>query len=145
MKAWRIGLVTLATGLAISGCSSPPPPPPAPAPVVSYDGTYTGTLTLTGVGAGVPRVGCAANPQFMVQVAQNAFSYAQPHPRATIKAPGFPTTNATATYAAAVAQDGSFSGQSQLGGTIAGSIKGGHMTGNVEGLECVYTFAADRG
>jgi hypothetical protein len=145
VDAWRIGLATLATGLALGGCSPPPPPPPPPAPLVSYDGAYTGTVKLTGVGAGVPRVGCATSPQLMVQVQNNTFTYVQTHPKATVRAPGFATTNATASYTAAIAQDGSFSGQSQLAGTISGTIKAGHMTGNIEGLECVYTFTADRG
>jgi hypothetical protein len=145
VEAWRIGMATVAIGLAIGGCTPQPPPPPTPAPVVSFDGTYTGTVKLTGVGAGVPRAGCATNPQMVLQVSKNAFTYTQTHPKATVSAPGFSTINATATYTAAIAQDGSFTGQSQLAGTISGSIASGHMTGNIEGLECVYAFTADRG
>ncbi len=135
----------MATGLAIGGCTPTPPPPAPPAtPAVSYDGTYHGTVTLTDSGPGVPRIGCATAPQMTVQVTNNHFTYVQPHPKATVSAPGFQTTNADADYAATVAPNGNFSGQSQLAGTISGSIQGGHMTGTIEGLECVYSFSADR-
>jgi hypothetical protein len=135
VKAWWIGLTTLATGLALIGCAAPPPPPPA-APVVSYDGTYTGTLTLTGVGAGVPREGCATSPRLTLQV--------KAHPTANVTAPGMPTVSATTTYTVAVAQNGTFSGQSEVSGTMTGAIAGTHMTGSVEGIVCVYSFTADR-
>ncbi len=144
MAGWRIGMATLATGLAIGGCTPPPPPAPPPKPTVSYDGTYTGTVTLVNVGAGVPRIGCAAPPQVTLQVKNNAFTYVQTHPKATIKAPGFPTESATTTYTVAIAQNGSFSGQSEVSGTMTGTITGGHMTASIEGIECVYSLAADR-
>jgi hypothetical protein len=143
VKAWRIGLATLATGLALGGCAAPPPPPP-PAPVVSYDGTYTGILTLTGVGAGVPREGCATSPQLALQVKNNAFTYVQAHPKANVSAPGMPTVSATTTYTVAVAPNGTFSGQSEVSGTMTGAISGTHMTGTIEGIVCVYSFTADR-
>jgi hypothetical protein len=150
VKAWRIGLAASATGLvlaalALGGCTPTPPAPPPPAPAVSYDGTYQGTVTLLNVGAGVPRIGCQTAPQIALTVKNNSFTYVQTHPQATISAPGFPTTNATATYAVTVAPNGSFSGQSQLSGTMSGAITGTHMAGKIEGLECVYSFTADRG
>ncbi len=143
MKATRIGLATLVTGLALSACAPPPPPPP-PAPVVSYDGTYNGTLTLSGVGAGVPQEGCATSPQLTVQVRNNAFTYVQPHPNSNVTAPGMPTVSATTTYTVAVAPNGTFSGQSDVSGTMTGAISGTHMTGTIEGIVCVYSFTADR-
>ncbi len=142
MKAWRFGLATLATGLALSGCAPPPPPPPAPA--VSYDGTYQGTVMLTGVGAGVPREGCATDPRIALQVKNNAFTYVQGHPNSNVTAPGMPTVSATATYTVAVAPNGSFSGQSDVSGTMTGMISGTHMSGTIEGIVCVYSFTADR-
>ena len=135
MEAWRIGLATLATGLAIGGCTPQPPPPPA-APAVSYDGTYQGTVSLTNVGAGVPRAGCATTPQMVLQVKNNAFTYSQPHPNMT----GVGTT----TYTVTIAPNGSFSGQSQVTGTMSGTVSGTHMAGTIDGIECVYSFAADR-
>ncbi len=144
MEAWRIGLAALATGLALGGCATPPPPAPAPAPAVSYDGTYTGTLTLAGVGAGVPREGCFTNPQITLQVKNNAFTYVQTHPKANVTAPGMATVSATTTYAVAVAPNGTFSGQSEVSGTMTGAISGPHMTGMIEGIVCVYSFTADR-
>ncbi len=144
MAVWRIGAATLAAGLAIGGCTPAPKPAPPPAPTVSYDGTYTGTVSLTNVGAGVPRVGCATAPQMTLQVTNNAFTYVQTHPKATITAPGFPTESGTTTYTVAIAQNGSFTGQSDVSGVMSGTITGGHMTGSIEGIECVYAFAADR-
>ncbi len=113
--------------------------------MVSYDGTYIGTVTLTGVGAGVPRQGCITNPQVTLQVKNNAFTYVQTHPNSNVTAPGMQTVSATTAYSVAVAQNGSFSGQSDVAGTMTGSIAGTHMTGMIEGIVCVYSFAADRG
>lgn len=144
MKAWRIGLATLATGLALNACAPPPPPAPPPAPAVSYDGTYRGTLMLTGVGAGVPREGCATNPQMVLQVSNNAFTYVQTHPNSNVTAPGMQTVSATTTYTVAIAPNGSFSGQSEVSGTMSGTISGTHMSGMIEGIVCVYSFTADR-
>jgi hypothetical protein len=130
MTAWRIGMATLATGLAIGGCTpAPPPPPPAP-PAISYDGTYQGTVTLTNVGAGVPRIGCAAPPQMVVQVRNNAFTFVQPHP--------------TTTYTVSIAQNGTFNGLSEVSGQMMGTIAAGHMTGTIQGIECVYSFTANK-
>jgi hypothetical protein len=143
VEAWRIGLATLATGLALSGCAPPPPPPP-PAPVVSYDGTYRGMVTLTDSGAGVPREGCITVPQIVLQVKNNAFTYTQVHPKANVTAPNMPIESADAIYTVSIAPNGTFSGQSQLSGTISGVIAGTHMTGTIEGLVCVYSFSADR-
>jgi hypothetical protein len=143
VKAWRIGLATLATGLALGGCAAPSSQPVSAAPAVSYDGTYTGALTLTGVGAGVPREGCATSPQMTLQVKNNAFTYVQPHPNSNVTAPGMPTVSATA-YTVAVAPNGTFSGQSDVAGTMTGAITGTHMTGTIEGIVCVYSFTADR-
>jgi hypothetical protein len=143
VEAWRIGLATLATGLVLGGCTPPPPPPP-PAPVVSYDGTYVGTVTLTGVGAGVPREGCVTNPGLTLQVKNNAFTYVQTHPNSNVTAPGMATVSATTTYTVAVAPNGSFTGQSEVAGTMSGTISGTHMSGMIEGIVCVYSFSADR-
>jgi hypothetical protein len=139
VKAWRIGLATLAIGLAIGGCTpQPPPPPPAPPPpVTTYDGTYQGTVKLTNVGAGVPRKGCATTNKIVLQVKNSAFTYAQPHPNMT--------GNGTTTYTVTIAPNGSLSGQSQLSGQITGTVSGTHMAGTIDGIECVYSFTADRG
>lgn len=163
MNAWRIGLAIMvtglgATGLGLTGCAPPlPPPPPAPVaaptgPAVSYDGTYRGTIKMTGTGAGVPIGGCNTSPRFTLQVANNAFTYQQPHPNERVSATGNPSVdpkinalnNSRAVYVATIAQNGTFSGQSQVAGTIAGSIVDGHMAGTIEGIVCVYAFTADR-
>jgi hypothetical protein len=143
MTAWRIGMATLATGLAIGGCTpAPPPPPPAP-PAISYDGTYQGTVTLTNVGAGVPRIGCAAPPQMVVQVRNNAFTFVQPHPNSTVAAAG-PGASQTTTYTVSIAQNGTFNGLSEVSGQMMGTIAAGHMTGTIQGIECVYSFTANK-
>ncbi len=144
MRIRRIGLATLATGLVLGGCTPPPPPPP-PAPVVSYDGTYRGTVTLTGVGAGIPREGCVTDPKLVIQVSRNAFTYVQSHPKSDVTAPGVQPVSATTTYSVKVAPNGSFSGQSEVAGSMTGTISGTHMAGTIEGIVCVYSFTADRG
>ncbi len=144
MKAWHIQTATMAIALAIGGCTSAPPAPAA-APAVSYDGTYTGSVTLTDVGAGVAVAGCVTPPRLTVQVKNNTFTYVQPHPGATISEPGTPSgASETTTYMNTIAPNGSFSGQSEMAGTMSGVISGTHMSGQIEGLECVYTFTADR-
>jgi hypothetical protein len=148
VTARRIGLAALATGLAaglaIDACTPAPPPPP-PAPAISYDGTYQGAVVLKDIAAGVASVGCAPNPHLVLQVKNNAFTYVQPHKSDLLSTtPGTGKGVASAIYTVAIAQNGSFGGQSQEAGTIAGVISGTHMTGTIEGLECVYSFTADR-
>jgi hypothetical protein len=132
---------TLATGALLAGCAqtAAPPMPTAAAPAISSDGIYRGTITLTGAGAGVPGQGCATGPAMVLQVRHNAFTYTQAHP--DLVAPGLGTTSYTGT----VAQGGGFNGQSALGGSITGTIAGSHMAGTIDGVECVYSFTADRG
>ncbi len=143
MKAWHILTAIMAIAPAIGGCT--PPPPPMPAPTAAYDGTYTGKVTLTDVGAGVAVAGCVTPPNLTLQVKNNAFTYVQPHPGATVSEPGTPSgASETTTYMNTVAPNGSFNGQSEMAGTMGGVITGTHMTGQIEGLECVYTFTADR-
>jgi len=149
VKHGRMGYLVAAMGLVLAGGGlagcvprAPAPPPPAPAaPALSYDGTYRGTVRLSGLGAGVPAQGCATDPNIVLQVQNNAFTYSQPHPQAATSGPG---GSATVVYAVAIAPDGSFSGQSQVSGTMTGTVQGGHMSGTINGLECVYSFFADR-
>ena len=142
MNAWRTGYLIAAGVLALSACApqKAAAPPMASAPATSYDGIYKGKVELAGLGAGVPAAGCATSPSITLQIQNNGFVYSQAHPNAATTGPA----SATTTYTVAVAPDGSFSGQSQLSGTMSGTISGTHMSGTIDGLECVYSFSADR-
>jgi hypothetical protein len=134
--------------LAVAGCAAssftPVPAPTPPAPSVSFDGTYQGSVALTGVGAGVPSVGCVTNPQVTLQVRNNAFTLSQAHPNDKGAGTAAETAETTTTYAVTIAPNGTFGGQSQVGGSVTGVISGTHMTGTIEGLVCVYSLTADR-
>jgi hypothetical protein len=125
--------------VAIAGCSPPPPSAAsgatAPQPAVSWDGAYRGTVQITGLGSGIQRQWCETDPQMVVQVTDNKFGYAMPHPNT----PGNPTM----VYSAAIGPDGSF--RSEIGaGVMTGRVTGVHMTGLIDGSACVYSFAMDR-
>jgi hypothetical protein len=139
-----MGSASLAIALAIGGCAAPTPPRKPAAPAVSYDGMYHGTVAVTGVGAGVPPAGCATDPHIMLQVRNNAFTYSQAHPNDNGAGAAAETAETTTTYSVAIAPDGRFSGQSQVGGSITGVVSGTHMVGTIEGLVCVYSLTADR-
>jgi hypothetical protein len=133
----RLRMLALAT--IVCACSNAQPPPPAPAqPAVSYDGRYVGTIRLVSTVAG--QNWCETPPSLTVVVNGNAFSYTLPHPNLPHEA--FYNPN----FAIHVAPDGSFRGP---GGdldyaSMAGRIAGTHMTGQIEGADCSYEFAADR-
>ena len=133
---WRMKSAALILALSISACAAQPEISPAPAAPVSYDGQYQGTVTLTGVASGADRNWCEVPPQFAVQVTGNGFSLSQPLPNL----PGYKA----ATYTAKIGQDGIFQGQSNTTGVIAGQIRGGTMTGTIDGVGCAYQFTASR-
>ena len=131
-------LVALLAATTIVGCTpaqSPPPTAAAPAAAVSWDGTYRGTVQITGLGSGTLRQWCDTDPQIVFQVSHNAFSYAQPHPNAP--------NNPTPVYAATIAPDGTFN-TTLASGTMRGRVTGTHMSGEIDGSVCVYSFALDR-
>jgi hypothetical protein len=130
-------LIAVLAATTIVGCTpaqSPPPSAVAPA-AVSWDGTYRGTVQITGLGSGTQRQWCETDPQIVFQVSNNAFSYAQPHPNAP--------NNPTPVYAATIASDGTFR-SSLANGTMTGRVAGTHMSGEIDGAVCVYSFALDR-
>jgi hypothetical protein len=130
-------LIALLAATAIAGCTpaqSPPSSAVAPA-AVSWDGTYRGTVQITGLGSGTQRQWCETDPQIVFQVSNNAFSYSQPHPNAP--------DNPTPVYAATIASDGTFR-SALANGTMIGHITGTHMSGEIDGAVCVYSFALDR-
>jgi hypothetical protein len=126
--------------LMVTGCAGPMGvihggAVPAAA-VRSFDGSYSSTIRVTSsADAAKGTAWCDTPGQPIVTVANGQFSYALPHPNV----PG----NATTSFPATMAQDGSFSGQ-VVDGTISGQVKGTHMEGSINGQACVYTFAGDR-
>lgn len=140
--------------VAVWGCSRPAPPQPATPlatslaapPAASYDGHYQGTVKVSAVSFGTDPQTCAVDPPFAMDVRNNAFVYVQPHPQIAGTAPGLTAANTTTTYHGSIAPDGTVSGTSDIyGGTIAGHVAGTHMGGQISGVLCSYTFAADRG
>jgi hypothetical protein len=132
-------LRVLGVAAIVCGCSSAQPPPAVPAqPAVSYDGRYVGTIRQ--VSSALVQGWCDTPPPLTLVVNGNAFSYTLPHPNL----PHEPFFNPN--FAVHIAPDGSFSGP---GGdldyaSMAGRITGTHMTGQIEGADCSYEFAADR-
>ena len=139
MKFASIGLSFAAAAAILSGCgqatTTRPVATAVAVPAVSWDGTYRGTIQITGVGSGVQRPWCQTDPQMVVQVTNNAFRYAMPHPNAP--------DNPTPVYAATIGPDGIF--KSQIGsGTMSGRVDGTRITGAIDGSVCVYAFSMDR-
>jgi hypothetical protein len=140
MNASQLKAGLAITVLALAGCTPTPGAPtgtaaPAPAAAVSWDGTYRGTVQITGLGSGTMRQWCETDPQIVFQVSNNAFSYAMPHPNAP--------DNPSPVYAATIASDGTFS-TTLASGTMRGHVSGTHISGEIDGSVCVYSFALDR-
>lgn len=149
--SYRLGIEGMLSGrtrscllvllLLFGGCAGPmgPPrlPPPPPPPVVTFDGSYQNTIrTLTSFGSGKDQSGWCSSPgQPIITVADGTFTYAVPHPNL----PG----NATPTFMATMAQDGSFYGAS-VPGTLSGSVNGSRITGRIDGSGCLYEFSGNR-
>lgn len=130
---------TLALATIVCACSTAQPPPAPPAqPAVSYDGHYVGTIRS--VVSVQNQTWCETSHSLAISVTGNAFSYTLSHPNL----PHEPFYNPN--FAIRIAPDGSFNGP---GGdlaiaTMTGRIAGTHMTGQIDGTDCSYEFAADR-
>jgi hypothetical protein len=142
--------VYLALGGAVWGCSSPSTSPTGENAIAkpmstSYDGPYEGTVQFSYVGSGGVPSECAVDPRLSLQVANNSFTYVQIHQNLAGTAPALTGQSTTATYNATIAPDGTIAGNSgDLNGTIQGRVAGPHMSGQIAGLMCGYTFTADR-
>jgi hypothetical protein len=128
-------------------CAGPAPlaePPAAPRAAVSYDGRYEGTMRVTG-GPGTasnPSL-CGTPPRVSIEVRNNRFTLAVPHPDA--EATPSLRDRATPTYDATIRPDGSITGMSNdTGATMDGRVSGTRMNGQVYGLLCYYEFTALR-
>jgi hypothetical protein len=131
------------------GCSGPVPSKSSGStvavPAVSYDGHYEGTVTVSAVSSGTDPQTCAVAPQLALDVRNNTFVYVQPHPKIAGTAPGLTAENTTVTYNASIAPDGTITGNSgKFTGTMAGQVTSTHMTGQISGVLCSYTFTAER-
>jgi hypothetical protein len=139
MNRSACGLGLLVAAVLLAGCvpqtKRASSTGPAAVPSVSWDGTYRGSVQITGLGSGIQKSWCETDPQMVVQVTGNAFSYAMPHPNAP--------DNPTPVYSATIAPDGAFS--SQIGtGLMSGRVIGTRMSGTINGSVCVYSFALER-
>jgi len=133
----RVSVLVGAVALAewASGPKTQPGGAATSAPAVSWDGTYRGTIQITGLGSSVQRNWCETDPQMVVQVTGNSFTYAMPHPNV----PDDPTP----VYSTTIAPNGVF--RSEIGsGVISDQVVGSHMFGIIDGSACVYAFSADR-
>jgi len=138
----------LALGVAAWGCSSPPPvsadPGAAAEPLPSFDGRYQGVVQLAASGNGGWAFQCATDPRISLQVANNAFVYVQPHRNLEGTSPYLTAEVTTTTYNGAITSDGTVRGTGTRNGTISGRLTGTHMSGEINGLLCHYTFTAER-
>ena len=141
-------LACLGPGILTWSCAAPPRPAASDSVVTSqpatYDGHYQGTVRLIGAGSGIDPEQCATDPHLALDVARNQFVYEQTHPRVAGSSPGLTAASTSMVYPAAIGPDGTFAGSSQKGGSISGTITGRHMTGDIQGLLCRYSFSADR-
>lgn len=138
MKVSQITVIFIGA-LALVCCTSEPKTQPSgavtSAPAVSWDGTYRGTVQITGQGASIQRNWCETDPQIIVQVTGNSFTYAMPHPNVP--------HNPTPVYSATITPDGNFRSE-MVSGVISGQVVGNHMSGTINGSACIYAFSADR-
>ena len=135
----QVRLCPMVLLLIVAGCAGSMGtirPDTAAAPITAFDGSYRNTISVTSSATVAQGTSWCDTPgQPVITVANGQFSYAVPHPNM----PG----NATPIFQAAMAQDGSFAGNSN-GGTISGQVRGTHIEGNIDGAGCRYTFAGDR-
>jgi hypothetical protein len=116
----------------------------APQPV-SFDGRYEGVVQLSGAASGTDPRNCATEPRISFEVKNNSFVYAQQHPKVAGTAPGLTESVTTAVYNATIAPDGTITGNSgDVGGAMTGQATGNHISGQINGLLCGYTFTAER-
>ncbi len=134
-RLWALSLMLIVGGCAGS-MGTMRENPPAPPPITAFDGAYRTTLRLTSAfGSSQVTTWCQSPGQSTITVANGQFTYALPHPNV----PG----NATPTYTATMAEDGSFSGEI-VAGTISGRVQGRHIEGRIDGSACVYAFSGER-
>ncbi len=142
-RDWLTRLLALGCAIAIGGCAAGTPTTLANAvpatPGISFDGLYQGSIqvTATSAASAMQRSWCETDSHVTLQVTNNAFSYAPPHPNLSPDVP-------TSVYSASIAPDGSFAAVSEQQTTMNGKVTGTHMTAVINGLACVYSLTADR-
>ena len=138
--------LSLVVGISTSGCDGPRSqvqPAASPATAISFDGRYEGTVRVTGASLGMTRSNCATSARISVEVKNNQFALATPHPEAVASAPSL-ADRTTPVYDATIRPDGTIVGASQTNATMQGRISGSRMSGQIFGLLCYYEFTADR-
>jgi hypothetical protein len=134
----RSRLCTMVVLLVIGGCAGPMGTihsnPPLP-PVTSFDGSYRSTIKTTHPFVGQVNTWCDTPGQPIITVRDGQFAYTLPHPNVSV--------NLDLTFAATIAQDGSFYGEN-VTGSISGRVDGTHMEGKIDGSGCVYAFTGNR-
>jgi hypothetical protein len=145
VKAGPGSIPTMAILLALGACSSESAKRSAqPAPIaapVSFDGIYRGKILVSSHHLGGPNSNWCDTPQAIsLSIQHNAFKYLLAHPNL----PPDPDLSPTIEVAS-ISSDGSFKGFPLDGGPeMVGSITGSHVEGKIRGLECAYTFTAER-
>jgi hypothetical protein len=134
-------------GIAVSGCAGPAQQiqsAAGPSVSSSYDGRYAGTVKVTGGSVGMSARDCETPQGISIDVKNNQFSLAQPHPNVGESTPSL-REKTTPVYNATIRSDGSIVGTSgNSTATMVGRISGTHMSGQINGLLCYYEFTADR-
>jgi hypothetical protein len=140
MAGSRAAWCTVSLLLMVAACAGPMgtinPGPVAAPPSTAFDGSYRSSIRITGGSASAQGQGWCQTPgQPMITVRDGEFSYALPHPGV----PGGPTP----VFQAAMAPDGSFSGQG-VGGSLSGRVTGSRIEGRIDGQGCIYQFSGYR-
>ena len=142
-RNWRNRLIALGYVIGLGGCAAGAPAPLSNAvpatPSISFDGSYQGSIqvTSTSSASAMQRNWCETDSHVVLQVTNNTFSYALPHPN-------LPRDVPTSVYSTSIAPDGSFQAVSDQQTTMTGKVIGTHMTAVINGLGCVYSLIADR-
>ena len=106
-------------------------------PIPSFDGLYSGSIRIRNGSSSPPSDWCATTPTVRIEVRNNGFDYAMPHPNLI--------GNPTPVYSAYIYPDGSIrSIPGIVAGIVMGQVTGNRMEGVISGLGCEYAFTAYR-
>lgn len=128
--------------VTLAACASRPPPMPDPAPVAveepdpdapqMVDGTYNAVGALQRGN----RLACGDRTAMTIQIRDNRFVYVLNQPQVPWRR--------SVRFAVTVARDGSFESVANTA-AIRGTIRNGHMQGELIGDACAFSFQSDRG
>ena len=139
MRPYIFAALLAASGMLVSSCSGSTylREGSAARPIPSFDGLYSGSIRIRNVSSSSPSDWCETTPTMSIEVRNNGFNYAMPHPNVM--------GNPTPVYPAYIYPDGSIrSIPGIVAGIVTGQVTGNRMEGAISGLGCEYAFTAYR-